>query len=176
MISLPYRTPDRQVRQPSTSSWQSLEWFSRQSACSEQTTTTTNQHSLTWLLLIHTSHCMQVTFCFFSTVCYSFLFFILFVTQISREPLNGFVPNSHGGRVWSLAQTSMNVKVTGQSQHGQKTHCPLPSASTPSPPGNDRMEHAWCKWRHLAANGTIPSMARGDFSGFACSVCLVKHL
>jgi len=34
----------------------------------------------------------QVRFCF-SAVC-NFLFFGLFVPQISREPLNGFAPNS----------------------------------------------------------------------------------
>jgi len=36
----------------------------------------------------------------------------LFVYEISPEPLNGFVPNSHGRRVWSLARTSFKVKVT----------------------------------------------------------------
>jgi len=35
----------------------------------------------------------------------------LFVYEISREPLNGFAPNSHGRRVWSLARTSLKVKV-----------------------------------------------------------------
>jgi len=37
----------------------------------------------------------------FSAVCD--FFFFLFVPQISREPLNGFAPNSQGIRVWSLA-------------------------------------------------------------------------
>jgi len=37
----------------------------------------------------------------------------LFVYEISREPLNGFAPNSHGRRVWSLAWTSLKVKVKG---------------------------------------------------------------
>ena len=31
----------------------------------------------------------------------------LFVCQISLEPLNGFAPNSHGRRVWSLARRSL---------------------------------------------------------------------
>ena len=31
--------------------------------------------------------------------------------EISWEPLNGFVPNSQGRRVWSLAQMSLKVKV-----------------------------------------------------------------
>jgi len=36
----------------------------------------------------------------------------LFVCEISREPLNGLASNSQGRRVWSLARTSMKVKVT----------------------------------------------------------------
>jgi len=44
----------------------------------------------------------------------------LFVYEISREPLNGFAPNLQGQRVWSLARTSLNVKVKGQGQQGQK--------------------------------------------------------
>jgi len=39
--------------------------------------------------------------------------FFLFVYEISREPLNGFVPKSYGRIVWSLAWTSLKVKVTG---------------------------------------------------------------
>jgi len=35
----------------------------------------------------------------------------LFVYEISPESLNGFAPNSHGRHVWSLARTSMKVKV-----------------------------------------------------------------
>jgi len=38
----------------------------------------------------------------------------LFVREIYREPLNGFSPNSHGRRVWSLAWISLNVKVESQ--------------------------------------------------------------
>jgi len=34
-----------------------------------------------------------------------------FVYEISPEPLNGFAPNSYGTRVWSLARTSLKVKV-----------------------------------------------------------------
>ena len=34
---------------------------------------------------------------------------VLFVYEISREPLNGFAPNSQGKRVWSLAGTSLKV-------------------------------------------------------------------
>jgi len=42
--------------------------------------------------------------------------------EISREPLNGFAPNSHGRRVWSLARTSLKVKVKGQGHHKQRRH------------------------------------------------------
>jgi len=35
---------------------------------------------------------------------------------MSREPLNGFAPNSHGTRVWSLARTSLNLKVKVKGQ------------------------------------------------------------
>ena len=35
----------------------------------------------------------------------------LFVYEISREPLNGFAPYSHGRRVWPLARTSLKVRV-----------------------------------------------------------------
>ena len=45
----------------------------------------------------------------------------LFVYEISREPLNGFTPNSHGRRVWSLAQTSLKVKVKGQRSRSSLT-------------------------------------------------------
>ena len=45
----------------------------------------------------------------------------LFVYEISREPLNRFAPNSHGRRVWSLARTSLNVKVKRQGHQGTKT-------------------------------------------------------
>ena len=38
----------------------------------------------------------------------------LFVYEISREPLNGFAPNSQGRRIWSLAWMSLNVKVKVQ--------------------------------------------------------------
>ena len=38
---------------------------------------------------------------------------ILVLYEISREPLNGFAPNSHGRRVWSLARTSVKVTVKG---------------------------------------------------------------
>jgi len=34
--------------------------------------------------------------------------------EISRKTLNGFAPNSHGRRVWSLAHSSLKVKVKGQ--------------------------------------------------------------
>ena len=46
---------------------------------------------------------LSVTFCFF-----------LVVNQVSREPLNGFAPNSHWRCVWSLAWKSLKVNVKGQ--------------------------------------------------------------
>ena len=45
----------------------------------------------------------------------------LFVYEISREPLNGFVLNSHGRRVSSLTWTSLKVKVNSEGHQGQKT-------------------------------------------------------
>jgi len=51
--------------------------------------------------------------------------FFLFVYEISREPLNGFAPNSPGRRVWSFARTNFNVsrsKIKGQGHQGQKRH------------------------------------------------------
>ena len=45
----------------------------------------------------------------------------LFVYEIYPEPLNGFGRYSHGRRVWSLAPTSLKVKVKDQGHHGQKT-------------------------------------------------------
>ena len=35
----------------------------------------------------------------------------LFVYEVSREPQNGYAPNSHARRVWCLARTSLKVKV-----------------------------------------------------------------
>ena len=76
-----------------------------------------------FLSLLHAVNCVR--FCF-SAVCDFCV--CLFVNQISREPLNGFAPNSHGRRVWFLARKGLNVKVKGQSRQGQissplKKHC-----------------------------------------------------
>ena len=38
----------------------------------------------------------------------------------SREPLNGFVPNSQGRCIWSLTRMSLKVEVKGQGHEGQK--------------------------------------------------------
>jgi len=64
--------------------------------------------------------CMQFIFGKTSLVSCCFLFAIVY--KISREPLNGYVPNSQGKRVWFLAQTSLKVKVKGQGHQGEKTH------------------------------------------------------
>ena len=45
---------------------------------------------------------------------------MVFVYEIYREALNGFAPNSHGRRVWSLARTSLKVKVKRQAEQGQR--------------------------------------------------------
>ena len=39
---------------------------------------------------------------------------LLFVYEISRQLLNGFASKSQGRRVWSLAWTSLKIKVKGQ--------------------------------------------------------------
>jgi len=44
------------------------------------------------------------------------------VYEISPELLNGFAPNSRGRRLWSLARTSLKVKVKDQGHQGQKRH------------------------------------------------------
>ena len=51
------------------------------------------------------------------------------MNQISREPLNGFAPNSQGRRAWSLARKTLDVKVKGQRSRSPqtKTRCALPS-------------------------------------------------
>jgi len=43
-------------------------------------------------------------------------------------------------------------KVKGQDHQGQDALC------TPITPNSERMEHACCKYRHAAADGTIPSL------------------
>jgi len=107
--------------------------------------------------LLHTS---KVLFLAPSVTC-------LFVPQISPEQLNGYAPNSHGRPIWSLARTSLNVKVKGQGQghQGQKTWLALPS-----PPGSVRMVCTRSRQREAAADGTIPSL-RGVILG-ACVRCM----
>jgi len=41
------------------------------------------------------------------------------VHEISPEQLNRFAPNSQGRRAWSLARTSLNVKVKDQGHQGK---------------------------------------------------------
>jgi len=66
------------------------------------------------------------------------MWLFLFVPQISLEQLNGFSPNWHGRRVWSLARTNLNfkVKVTRDKERAVHSHHPL----------------AAYKWHALAAN------------------------
>jgi len=52
----------------------------------------------------------------------SLWFFCLCVKySVSQDMLNGFAPNWHRRRVWSLARTSLKVKAKGQGHQGQKT-------------------------------------------------------
>ena len=46
--------------------------------------------------------------------------FLFVYMKYLGEPLNGFAPHSHGRRVWSLAGTSLKVKVNGQGHQRQK--------------------------------------------------------
>jgi len=67
-------------------------------------------------------HCYHTQWTVASSVCG------FFVYEISPEPLNGFAPNSHGRRVWSLARMSLKVKVKGQGHQWQKRHFFGPAA------------------------------------------------
>ena len=71
----------------------------------------------------HRTECLpqasKVLFLALSVISYC-CFFYSFVTQISRERLNGFAPNSQGRRVWSIAGKSLNVKVKSQGHQRQK--------------------------------------------------------
>jgi len=93
----------------------------------------------------------------------------LFVTQISPERLNGFAPNSQGRRVWSLAWTSLNVKVTRDKTGKTPASSPLTM--------HCKACATHCKWHQPAADGTILSQPWGDGSAcwwrHVCSVCLV---
>jgi len=51
------------------------------------------------------------------------------VYEISREPLNGFAPNSQGRRVLSIARKSVNVKVKGQRSRSPGTKMAFSSLS-----------------------------------------------
>jgi len=52
-----------------------------------------------------------------------------FMYEISRKPLNGLAPNSHGKCVWSHARTNLKVKVKGQGHRGQKRYLSALSAA-----------------------------------------------
>jgi len=92
------------------------------------------------------------------------LFLVLFVTflfvnQIFPEWLHGFAPNSQARRVWSLARTSLNVKVKGQ---GTKKHA-MHSHQPPAP--RQRMNGPFCCMTHcnaLAANN-VTQQQMGPF-------------
>jgi len=88
------------------------------------------------------------------------------VNQISPEALNGFAPNSQGRCVWSLAQTSLNVKVKDQRSRspGTKMRCAIPS-----PPA---VKHWSLQITSHSSRWTIPSLPGGDVGGLR----VVKHL
>jgi len=65
-----------------------------------------NEEVLYSYLLPHAVNCGR--FCFWRRLC------SLFVYEISREPLNGFAPNSQERRIWSLARRNSKVRVKGQ--------------------------------------------------------------
>ena len=90
---------------------------------------------------MHTLHYLKCPNCTVFTTCSELrkvLFlalsvtFCLFVNQISHEPLNGFVPNSQGRCVWSLARTSLNVKVKGQRSRSPWTKSAVQSRHPPA--------------------------------------------
>jgi len=80
--------------------------------------------------------------------------FFLFVYKVSREPLNGSAPNSQGRLVWSIAWTSLNVKVKGQGHQRQKNGKLL------SHPIDSALVHR----KPRAADGTIESQPGRDGS------------
>ena len=72
------------------------------------------------LLVCYVTHSSSVSLCI--TACSELRkVLFLFVYEISRQLLNGFAPNSQGRRVWSVAWTSLNVKVNDHGHQGQKT-------------------------------------------------------
>jgi len=82
------------------------------------------------------------------------------VPQIYPERLNGFAPNSQGRRVWSLARTSLNVKVDGQRSRSPGTKNALSAAVTSRQRTNGmRSLQTEC----AAVDGTIAPLLGGDF-------------
>jgi len=53
--------------------------------------------------------------------CFGEVSLCFFVYEMSREPLNGSAPNSHGRRVWSLARMSLKVMVKSQKSRSPET-------------------------------------------------------
>jgi len=72
------------------------------------------------------------------SVCGAVSLCFLFVYEIRREPLNGFAPNSHERRVWSLDRTSLKVKVKDQRHQGRRT-------AFSGPLGGLRALYVWSK-------------------------------
>jgi len=74
-------------------------------------------------LLPHAVNCGR--FCFW---CRQSVVFLC-VWNISGKPLKGFVPNSQERCVWSLARTSLKVKVKVKVSRNKKRHFSAPSAA-----------------------------------------------
>jgi len=81
------------------------------------------------------------------------------VPQISLEPLNGLAPNSHGIRVWSLAQTSLNVKDKGKVTRDKNWKT---AASSPLTVHVRRAPYAASDVMQPPADRTIASQLAGD--------------
>jgi len=103
----------------------------------------------------------------FSTVC-DFCFF-LFVNQIPRKWLNGFVPNSQGrqdmfgpslGRVW-MSRSKSKVKVTRDKEHAVHSHHP-PAATEWNTLAANNVTHEqkgpFCRCRRVISAACVRSM------------------
>ena len=94
----------------------------------------------------------------------------LFVPQISREPLNGFAPNSHVKRIWFLTRRSLKVKDKGQGHQRQKRAvlCHRPRQRRNRTRSLQITSHA-SRRDHSIADG-------GDFGGLRVIYVLLKSV
>jgi len=110
-------------------------------------------------------HANKVLFLVLSVTC-----FFLFVTQISWERLNGFMPNSREDMI-RPALRRVWMSKSGQGHQGQKICLALPSPPRQRTNGMHSLKTACSSsgWHHSVA-------ARGVISGACVRVCLVKRL